>query len=153
MIHGITYFLGDMGLCSGELLASVVQRLNGKKILILGNHDNKGMYAYYGMGFDFVTYKAQISVGKNILTMSHCPLKGVFREDVSTMRNYVPERNDHWHGEWKYGDKYSFEDFGQFHAHGHIHSPNGGQSTRILDRQIDVGVPGNGYKPVSLSET
>lgn len=149
--HGITYFLGDMGLCSGELLKSVITRLNGRKILIRGNHDGK-MYSLYNAGFDVVIDKAQITIGKNILTMTHCPMKGVFREDVTGMSGVKEGCTDHWHGESRHKNLFSIEDFGQFHAHGHIHSPNSGKSVKILGRQIDVGVPAWNYKPVPLSE-
>lgn len=147
--HGITYFLGDMGLCNNGLLKSVIDRLNGKKILIEGNHD-RGMDSMYGAGFDVVLQKGQFSIGETIITMSHCPLKGVYREDTSGMCN--SDGTENWHNEDKYADKYAFEDFGQVHLHGHIHSPNGGKSQKILGRQMDVGVIANNYKPVSLSE-
>lgn len=146
--HGITYFLGDMGLTSNELLRSVVERLNGTKILVRGNHDGK-MDSMYNAGFDVVIEKAQITIGQNIVTMSHCPLRGVFREDVTGMRN--AQKTDMWHGEHKHKYKYSFEDFGQFHLHGHIHSRK--DRNKIVDgRQMDVGVPAWNYKPVPISE-
>jgi calcineurin-like phosphoesterase family protein len=80
--------------------------------------------------------------------MSHCPLRGVFREDVSDMRG--AKEGDMWHGEHK-NQAWSVENEGQFHLHGHIHSPNGGKSTKILNRQYDVGVPANAYRPVPIS--
>lgn len=147
--HGITYFLGDMGLCSGGLLKSIISQLNGTKILIRGNHDGN-MYSMYNAGFDVVIDKAQINIGKNIVTMTHCPLKGVFREDVSGMLGATAGEN--WHKESWHKDKFSIEDFGQFHLHGHIHSPNGGKSKKILRRQMDVGVVAWKYKPVPISE-
>ena len=36
----IVLHLGDFGLGKKEYIASIVKRLNGKKILIMGNHDN-----------------------------------------------------------------------------------------------------------------
>jgi calcineurin-like phosphoesterase family protein len=56
-----------------------------------------------------------------------------------------------WHGESRH-ERFSVPDTGQFHLHGHIHSPNGGKSERILERQFDVGLPGNKYRPVHVSE-
>jgi len=147
--HGITYFLGDMGLCSSGLLKSIIDQLKGTKVLIRGNHDGK-MISMYNAGFDIVLDKAQITVGKNIITMSHCPLYGVYRENTSGMRNQTGEEN--WHGEERHKDKYTFNDFGQVHLHGHIHSPNGGKSERVLGRQMDIGVTANKYKPVSLDQ-
>lgn len=147
--HGITYFLGDMGLCSGGLLKSIIERLNGTKILIIGNHD-KGVYSMYNAGFDVVLYKAELVIAKQRVTLSHCPLRSVFREDTLGMRG--SDGTENWHKENKHGFKFSFPDEGQYHLHGHIHSPNGGKSTKILGRQFDVGLPANKYKPVSISE-
>lgn len=149
--HGITYFLGDMGLCSNQLLRSVITRLNGTKILVRGNHDG-GMNSMYEAGFDVVLDKAQLRIGKHILTLSHCPLTGVFREDTTGMRG--SDGTENWHGENKHKYKYSFPDFGQYHVHGHCHARgekvNG---KKIIDgRQMDVGVMGNEYKPVRMAE-
>jgi calcineurin-like phosphoesterase family protein len=145
--HGITYFLGDMGLCSNGLLKSVIDQLKGTKILVRGNHDGK-MDSMYNAGFDVVIDKAQITIGKTIITMSHCPLYDVYRENTFDMKGANGTEN--WHGEGKHRNKYTFEDFGQAHLHGHIHSPNGGKSQKILGNQYDIGVCANKYKPVSF---
>ncbi len=144
----ITYFLGDVGLCSGTTIADVIRELNGTKVLILGNHD-KNQSAMYRMGFDVVLNSATTYIANERVTMSHCPLRGVYREDTSEMKGAIPGNN--WHGEHRQ-QKYSVTDEGQIHLHGHIHSPNGGKSQRILDRQFDVGVCANKYRPVSISE-
>lgn len=146
--HGVTYFLGDMSL-KPQPLKEVILRLNGIKVLVRGNHDRK-MYSLYECGFDVVIDKAQIMVGKHIVTMSHCPLLGVFREDVTGMRGAVD--GEMWHGEKRHGHKYAFYDFGQFHLHGHIHSGPHNDKLRVNGRQMDVGITANNYKPVSLSE-
>lgn len=146
--EGLCYFLGDIFMMSTSEAASIINQLNGTKILIRGNHDPK-MGSCLKAGFDAVLEKGQISIGKTIVTMSHCPLRGVYREDTTEMRGKF---EPNWHGESKYGLKYSFEDFGQFHLHGHIHSPNRGRSERVLGRQLDVGVPANQYKPVKIGE-
>lgn len=148
-LHGITYFLGDMGMRSNELLKSVIAQLNGIKILVRGNHDGK-MDSMYEAGFDVVLEKAQISIGSDIITMTHCPLKGVFREDTTGMRG--SDGTENWHGEDRHKNKYSIEDFGQFHLHGHIHSAPWKKTSKIDGRQFDVGVPANNYKPVPIAE-
>jgi calcineurin-like phosphoesterase family protein len=56
-----------------------------------------------------------------------------------------------WHGDHK-NQAYSVANEGQFHLHGHIHSPNSGKSVKILDKQYDVGCVANNYRPVSISE-
>jgi calcineurin-like phosphoesterase family protein len=146
--HGLTYFLGDMGLCSGEKLKKVIERLNGTKVLVLGNHD-KGSEAMYKIGFDVVLNGAVLWIANQRVTLTHCPLKGVWREPVDGMKGAIEGEN--WHGEKKQ-HRFTIEDLGQFHIHGHIHSPNKGKSSRILGRQFDVGVAANNYRPVSISQ-
>ena len=145
---GVTYFLGDMFTHSAILTKSVITQLNGTKILIRGNHD-KGVEACYNVGFDVVMNGATIVVSKELVTLTHCPLRGLFREDTSDMKGN--KQGELWHGEHRHLD-FSIENAGQFHLHGHIHSPNGGKSTKKLGRQFDVGVPANKYRPVHISE-
>jgi calcineurin-like phosphoesterase family protein len=142
----ITYFLGDIGMCKGSEIKSVITRLNGTKICILGNHDAK-RHKMSTLGFDAVLNSGSLVIAGELVTMSHCPLRGVFREDTSEMNG--PGGN--WHKEEKHGKHYSVTDEGQFHLHGHIHSPNGGKSTLILGRQYDVGVCNSSYRPVASS--
>lgn len=146
--NGICYFLGDIATHNSELAKDFISQLNGTKVIIVGNHD-KNYNALYNIGFDVVLNSATIYICGQRVTMSHCPLRGVFREDVSDMKG--AKSGDNWHGESK-NQAFSIENEGQFHLHGHIHSPNGGKSTKILNRQFDVGVPCNKYKPVPISE-
>lgn len=143
---GVCYFLGDINIGSAEIGRSVISQLNGTKILILGNHD-KGSESSYNLGFDVVLNSASFVLQNQRVTMSHCPLKGVFREDMTEYSH----KGNNWHGEFK-NLNYTVENEGQFHLHGHIHSPNGGKSKRILGRQFDVGVSANNYRPVHLNE-
>lgn len=142
------YFLGDMGLGNSSILKEVFSELHGNKILILGNHDNKGESFWRELGFT-VLLSAKIKIGKTVLSMSHCPLAGIPRENCEGMKGAVTGEN--WHGEARHKEKFSYEDTGQFHLHGHIHSPNNGKSQKILGRQYDVGVDANDYRPVSCS--
>ena len=146
--NGICFLLGDVGVGSSKVCEEVISKLNGTKILILGNHDKK-MNAMYQCGFDVVLNSASIMIMGQRVTMSHCPLKGVYREDTTGMKGVTEYMN--WHGEHKQHD-FTLTNEGQFHLHGHIHSPNGGRSQKILGRQFDVGVVANGYRPVSISE-
>jgi calcineurin-like phosphoesterase family protein len=84
--------------------------------------------------------------------MTHCPLRGIFREapinqDGEVMKNFTA--GDNWHGESRH-NQYSFPDFGQFHLHGHTHKRKGNDV--VADRQWDIGVVGNSYRPVSHSQ-
>jgi len=148
--HTVCYFLGDMGLCGSDTMTKVIRQLKGIKVLILGNHD-KRHNAMYNIGFDVVLNSARIQIAGQTVTMSHCPLLGVYREDTTGMRGSADSEN--WHGESR--DKarpFTCINHGQFHLHGHIHSPNGGKSQKILGRQYDVGVDANDYRPVSISQ-
>ena len=142
------YFLGDMGLCRPEVLATVVSQLNGKKILILGNHD-KGSIAMAKMGFDLVLNAGAVTIGGQLVTMTHCPLRGTFREVVEGMKGSQP--GEHWHGESRH-ILYSLPDFGQLHLHGHVHSGPANDKPRTTHNQFDVGVAANKYRPVRTSE-
>lgn len=146
---GICYFLGDMGNRT-EDIKNVITQLNGTKVLILGNHD-KGITTMYNCGFDVVLYSASIYIGDHRITMSHCPLLGVFREDTSKMKRGIIEN---WHGETNPKHRrFSLVNEDQFHLHGHIHSrKDKSQSQKILDKQYDVGVTANNYTPVSVSQ-
>jgi len=148
--NDICYFLGDMGQHNGETMKKIIQELNGTKILIMGNHDKKGRQFWFDCGFSAVMYSSSLRVGKSTVTMSHCPLYGLWREDTTGMRGH--DGSENWHGEEKqYNNGFAIPNWGQFHLHGHIHSPNSGKSVKILDKQYDVGVDANGYRPVSMS--
>ena len=74
---GVTYILGDLyvSMQNPELLSSWIRRLNGKKHLILGNHDyfERDFYLDY-CGFESVSQYLEIAVGKRIIVMSHYPM-------------------------------------------------------------------------------
>lgn len=144
----VTYVLGDTGYTNGTLIADLVKQMNGTKILILGNHD-AGVNAMYAKGFDAVMHGAVLYIAQQRVTLSHCPLKGIWRENTEGMKGAKP--GDPWHGSTKQ-HRFTTTDEGQFHLHGHVHSPNGGKSVKILGKQRDVGVVGNNYRPVSISE-
>lgn len=145
---GLTYFLGDMGLGKGEDLAKVVNQLNGTKVLVLGNHDGNPN-SMYNKGFDVVVNGATLYIAKKRVSLAHCPLPGIFRENTANMTNAKGDKN--WHGENRHNMFTSQDGTADYHLHGHIHSDND-VKPRSTDRQYDVGVRANGYKPVSISQ-
>ncbi len=146
--NGVCYFLGDMGFCGSNTLKDIIDQLNGTKLLILGNHDKKHN-AMYNAGFDIVLNAAELWIASERVTLSHCPLRGIFREDTTGMRNYID--GEKWHGESRQ-DKFSVKDAGQFHLHGHIHAGPANSKKKIDGRQFDIGVPGNNYRPIHIKE-
>ena len=143
--HDTCYFLGDMYWGQVTDLAKIINQLNGTKILLLGNHDGS-VGAMKKAGFDVIMNMAAITIGGQLVTMSHCPLRDTFREDTSKMSR--SSKGEPWHGHDK-NQNFSWPNFGQFHLHGHCHSK---PENKILGRQFDVGVPGNSYRPVSQSQ-
>lgn len=145
--NGVCYFLGDLGFGNQEALKEFITSLNGEKILLLGNHD-KGMNSAYNLGFSAVLHNATLYIAGEEVTMSHCPLLGVFREDTAGMNNAKDGEN--WHGEHRH-KMFSVENRGQFHLHGHIHSGPANNKDHHTLQQFDIGMPGNKFTPVSIS--
>lgn len=145
---GICYFLGDIGMGNKDTLRDVYNSLHGTKVLVLGNHD-KGTTILEDC-FDVVVNGVVIYLHGHRVTMSHCPLMGVYREPTDGFKN-PKARGGNWHGEHK-NQRYSFENEGQFHLHGHIHSGPLTKDKNVVEgRQYDIGVVGNHYRPVSFS--
>ena len=71
--NDIIIHLGDFALCSRDRLKEIVSKLNGKKILIMGNHDNHSEQFYRDAGFHTVS-RFPI-VYDNFYIMSHAPLQ------------------------------------------------------------------------------
>ena len=71
-LHDIIYVLGDFALTGKDRIIEIGKRLNGKKNLILGNHDGASIRTYHEAGFEFVS-KYPILFHDFIL-LSHNPL-------------------------------------------------------------------------------
>ena len=69
----LVYFLGDVGFYSPTVLKSLISRMNGKKILIYGNHDQFSAQEAYEMGFSSV-YDHPIYLN-NCIILSHEPVQ------------------------------------------------------------------------------
>lgn len=65
------FFLGDFALCGRDNIIEIGQRLNGRKTLILGNHDSASLKTYYEAGFEMVS-KYPIIL-ENFFILSHTP--------------------------------------------------------------------------------
>lgn len=152
--NGTCYFLGDFEMTNFDLGKEVLSKLNGIKICIVGNHDRKPIQLQ-NMGFHAVIHGAIMKIAGKYVSLSHYPLKGVFRENTRGMKG--ADKDENWHGELRNGHRFMNE--GQFHLHGHVHSPNhrtihtGAEffTEKILGKQYDVGVAANNYTPVSIS--
>ena len=69
----LVYHLGDFGFGSPDNLTEIVKRLNGRKILIMGNHDRRRTISWWlNFGFEEV-YKKPIELFEDII-FSHEPV-------------------------------------------------------------------------------
>ena len=67
------YHLGDVALSDESKLKEIISKLNGNKILIRGNHDNKTVSFYENVGFT-VLRNAPVILDKFKVILSHVPL-------------------------------------------------------------------------------
>lgn len=66
------FVLGDFALCGKDKIIEIGQRLKGRKILILGNHDGASLKTYYEAGFEMVS---RFPLFWNGLLLSHEPIE------------------------------------------------------------------------------
>ena len=73
----LVYVLGDFvwNKCSRKYFAEIMSRLNGDKILIIGNHDRITEFQAIKLGFKSAFYSARIKRKKTIINLSHFPYK------------------------------------------------------------------------------
>ena len=95
------WHLGDFAFGDKEYIANIARQLNGRKILVLGNHDKRGRNFFYDIGFEEV-YKKPVTVGQ--LIFSHQPLTNlsydmfnfhghIHNQDTSLIEGYNPGIN------------------------------------------------------------
>ena len=133
------YYLGDFAMAFRPV-ELYTKRLNGRKILIAGNHDwcfpghkksntpEKAVNVqqkYLDAGWEQILIGDCITIGDKVVNMSHFPYKG----DVPDTRF----------------DDYRIEDEGDWLLCGHVHD-----SWQTKGKMINVGCDVWDYKPVSI---
>ena len=123
----IVFHLGDFCLEGSHEWTKILNRLNGKIYLILGNHDLKNIRQGYTSRFELTSMQMHIEVDKQKIYLNHCPLLC-------------------------YGGAYG----NTWQLFGHVHTSkyNTGKDASRLDMlfptQYDVGVDNNDFTPVSF---
>ena len=70
----LTYILGDVAFMSGYDASKYIRRLNGRKILVEGNHDRKTLLdKHFRESFEEVHKYLTITYNKHYIIMSHFP--------------------------------------------------------------------------------
>lgn len=128
------YILGDMFLCNFAMAAAYAQNLQGRKILIRGNHDKFSKTQYEKLGFHAVLEEAVILLGPYSVRLSHYPYEDKFEKDPRQLR-YL-DRRPECHNQ-------------NALLHGHVHEL---YKVRKHPLQINVGVDQWGFAPVNQRE-
>jgi len=134
-VNDIIYILGDFTFLSKtKEIKLLLDQLNGKKILIKGNHDRIGTDKAYELGFNAMMHECILKIDKKLVRLHHYPYKkkNLFR----TLLNLFLLK--------KYDNIYNPIDDGKILLHGHTH-----QKDKIRKNMIHVGVESWGFKPVS----
>ena len=122
------YILGDFGFVSGTRANELLDRLNGRKFLIRGNHDHSFLKdkSFDQTKFEWIKDYASIRDGDKVICMFHYPIA-------------VWDRQHH----------------GSIHLYGHVHSNKDNHHPLLLelgDNAINVGCDVHNFEPVSLGE-
>ena len=125
----IVFHLGDFCLGGSHEWAKILNRLNGKIYLILGNHDLKNIRQGYASRFELTSMQMHIEVDKQKIYLNHYPFLC-------------------------YGGAY--RNMWQLFGHVHTSKNNTGKDASRLDMifptQYDVGVDNNDFTPVSFEQ-
>jgi len=127
--NDIVFHLGDFCMGGSAKWTNVLNRLNGKIYLIIGNHDMKNLKQSCSDRFEKVAMQMYIEVDKQKIYLNHCPFLC-------------------------YGGAY--RDTWQLFGHVHTNKNNTGIDAPRLEMlfptQYDVGVDNNNFTPVSFEQ-
>lgn len=131
----LVYHLGDVCFLKPQLGIPLIKRLNGKRILIKGNHDKWSDPQYYEAGFSAVLTEAKLTLFGLDLKLSHYP----YAPSIEEQRDMEPY-------DLRYLERRPTPD-GSILLCGHVH-----EKWHLKDRMINVGVDVNDYAPVSIAQ-
>lgn len=117
------YHLGDFGFRKPEDNVQIVNSLNGKKILIIGNHDKKALKLYHQEGcFEEIHQTLNLSLSSEKIVLFHYP---------------IHEWEGMFHGAW------------HFHGHNHATSID---LDRAAKKCFNVGVDAWSFTPICFEQ-
>lgn len=134
----LVFHLGDFGWGGYKEYKNIREQLNGKIILIKGNHDQRNgcqNETQYNQLFEYTTQQMFIQIEGRKVYLNHVPMLC-------------------------YGGTYREQDKLVYQLHGHVHltkkNPKGKDIERVLNyefpTQYDVGVDFNDFTPISWKE-
>ena len=133
-VDGVVFHLGDFAWGGYPFWKNIRDQLNGKIILIKGNHDEKNLTSTAAQElFEHVAYQMKIRVEGRAVYLNHNPFLcygGTYRDPKGLV----------------------------YQAFGHVHSGPGAKGLDVerlgvlFPTQYDVGVDNNNYEPISWAE-
>lgn len=132
--NDIVFDLGDFAFASNSTWKSILERLNGKHYLILGNHD---VQRYPGDNimklFDRVEQQMIVKIDQRFVYLNHYP--------------YLC-----YGGAWKSPKSAVWQLFGHVHSSPISNGKDFDRLVNLFPFQYDVGVDNNNYTPVSWEQ-
>ena len=125
----IVFHLGDFCLGGSAEWTKVLDRLNGKIYLIIGNHDLKNMKQGFIGRFEYVAMEMRIEIGKQKIYLNHYPFLC-----------------------FEGGYKDVWQLFGHVHTRKNNTGIDAGRLQYLYPTQYDVGVDNNDFMPVSFEQ-
>jgi len=129
---GIVFHLGDVGFGDNKTIKSLLDRLNGEIVLVIGNHDWRYIVKQHKTRFKTMVQQLNLKVGGQHIIMNHYPLLC-------------------FAGSWR--KQPTWQLFG--HVHTSPLSSSGLDFPRLsmlFPSQLDVGVDNHDFKPWSYGE-
>lgn len=128
--------VGDTFFCGTMEARTIMDRLNGTKILVTGNHD-RNFLTMLNCGFSWVCEKMVMKIADQEVLISHYPFREPWTRTLKKAilgkkRTRYMERRPINRGNWL--------------IHGHTHSKQ-----QLKGKMIHVGVDAWNYTPVSIS--
>ena len=124
----VVFHLGDFAVGGATSWSNLLQRLNGKVYLIMGNHDvhtiDKGFE-----GFQYVSWEMLIEIGKQKIYLNHYPFLCFSGAKKNT---------------WQL--------FGHVHTSPYFKGKDSSRLSLLFPTQYDVGVDNNNFTPISYNE-
>jgi len=133
-------WVGDAFLMPFEAAAETMKRLNGQKVLILGNHD-RSITSMGKLGFISVNKELTFSIGNTPVRVNHYPYWRDQLDQFYSQQGFKSEKIE------KIKKKYPPRIEGEILIHGHIHG-----TQRRYENMINVGVDAWDYSPVPIEE-
>lgn len=128
-INDYVFHLGDFSVGGAAEWTSLLDSLNGRIFLVLGNHDMNNVDQGFMRRFEDVSMQMLISIGKQRVYLNHYPFLcygGAYR------------------GTWQL--------FGHLHTSSCMSGLDSPRAQMLFPGQYDVGVDNNNYTPISFAE-